>query len=1006
MPSLLLKWLFFTAVLVSVGSLALAFLLAFTPYSMPFFSVFHGLFFASMPFFAWAVYRKKGWALLALCCLFLVDKGLLLAFGMISPVLALPVVGLVGFLFLRGFLALRRYSGAVTFLPGKGGFVYKLKASFSFIFFVSFFWTVVSFLFRSWDIRFFQKDPWVFSGLLLVFFIGFIGFMFLCYRVFKLAWIALVFQLIGSLPMAVANLSTIAVATALTTVFPQHGSVPFQPLAFYVQSFGETLTKILFFFQIHTIFHSWWFVGLFVLLVLNVLRIAFKRSFNVQNLGFYLTHLSVVAIIISAWYNYFFSFHGIIPLVEGQVSDQVEFFDASQQKYGKQSVQLPFQVLLNRFETEPWRARYKVYIRKFPKDLPQTIPESVYKKMVQSLPESFRQSLDLAYVSVDKLFAHPTLVFLNYLGLSFLASYAKQGVEYRLRAETIDAQTQHRLQTIFKMFGYRAKDVAAMPIDVGQMEKILTTDISYKVLRYDQDYFYDYVPIPTRFENAIFQNQVIPLVSHPKDRQFLYDSYTLKGQFWELLKDLDLEQREKLAYLLNTLDRKALLEAVSLNTGGMLRPALGFSVHKGVGNPVRSWLSLSARNDVFESSDVNVFFFWDLPSGVVESRLRPKNVSPHILNVFRNDKQVAEIFLEEDGFYSLPDSEYGIAFSRYYNDFAWNTESGEYFNRSQEDKNPAVALEIVRPQEPDDGIPFVLFSKFNAIQTPQTLEAQKQSGYRFEYRYRPYRYTILVSGKDQVVYSSLDKSKILKQKLRLNAPYPLPGSPPSYLFFHHLFSDFKQVQVILQPQDNIPYGISIAEFDQLLLVAEPAQKTLLRSAYVHQGKRYALREEFFYDLNVRFDIARVLEDLNYDPVPNNPLIQLEIYKEGGYYRKLFLSSKGRDFRKTIPIPDSEYSITFESRADQETKFWKSHLVLLDRENNALPGESKAVVKVNDFMYYGGYRFYQTDAKKEDPRYSGIGVTKDPGLPFLYSSYVSLALGVFMMFYIPLGRRKK
>ncbi|MDH5680046.1 MAG: hypothetical protein OEZ36_00545, partial [Spirochaetota bacterium] len=135
--------------------------------------------------------------------------------------------------------------------------------------------------------------------------------------------------------------------------------------------------------------------------------------------------------------------------------------------------------------------------------------------------------------------------------------------------------------------------------------------------------------------------------------------------------------------------------------------------------------------------------------------------------------------------------------------------------------------------------------------------------------------------------------------------------------------------------------------------------------------------------------------------PSSPFVELEIMKDDkpvAVMGKKRIALSPNYSISTAVIPDSKYTLSLESRTEREVKAWKSHLRLLDLNNAPIEGAEK-VIRVNDYLYYGGYRFYQTDAKREDPGYSGIGVSTEPGINYIYFFFTTLCAGIFLMFYI-------
>jgi len=60
-------------------------------------------------------------------------------------------------------------------------------------------------------------------------------------------------------------------------------------------------------------------------------------------------------------------------------------------------------------------------------------------------------------------------------------------------------------------------------------------------------------------------------------------------------------------------------------------------------------------------------------------------------------------------------------------------------------------------------------------------------------------------------------------------------------------------------------------------------------------------------------------------------------------------------------------------------------------------ESEREIRVNDYFYYRGYRFFQTNAIPEMPTYSGIGVVYDPGIPIVLFGMYTIIAGTVLAF---------
>jgi len=64
------------------------------------------------------------------------------------------------------------------------------------------------------------------------------------------------------------------------------------------------------------------------------------------------------------------------------------------------------------------------------------------------------------------------------------------------------------------------------------------------------------------------------------------------------------------------------------------------------------------------------------------------------------------------------------------------------------------------------------------------------------------------------------------------------------------------------------------------------------------------------------------------------------------------------------------------------------------------------IRVNDYFYYKGYRFFQTNAIPELPTYSGIGVVRDDGIPIVLAGMYIIIAGTVLAFIVrPIVERR-
>lgn len=85
--------------------------------------------------------------------------------------------------------------------------------------------------------------------------------------------------------------------------------------------------------------------------------------------------------------------------------------------------------------------------------------------------------------------------------------------------------------------------------------------------------------------------------------------------------------------------------------------------------------------------------------------------------------------------------------------------------------------------------------------------------------------------------------------------------------------------------------------------------------------------------------------------------------------------------------------------------WRSVLSVYQKDAEGqlykvdLGPESEREIRVNDYFYYRGYRFFQTNAEARLPTYSGIGVVYDPGIPVVLYGMYTIILGTLLAFIV-------
>ena len=103
--------------------------------------------------------------------------------------------------------------------------------------------------------------------------------------------------------------------------------------------------------------------------------------------------------------------------------------------------------------------------------------------------------------------------------------------------------------------------------------------------------------------------------------------------------------------------------------------------------------------------------------------------------------------------------------------------------------------------------------------------------------------------------------------------------------------------------------------------------------------------------------------------------------------------------------DETFAILFLENREMLPYEWRSVLTILERDNAGnlyevpLGTEKDREIRVNDYFTYKGYRFFQTDARAEQPDYSGIGVVYDPGIPLVLIGMYTIIAGAVIAFLV-------
>ncbi len=169
---------------------------------------------------------------------------------------------------------------------------------------------------------------------------------------------------------------------------------------------------------------------------------------------------------------------------------------------------------------------------------------------------------------------------------------------------------------------------------------------------------------------------------------------------------------------------------------------------------------------------------------------------------------------------------------------------------------------------------------------------------------------------------------------------------------------------------------------------------LLNYPYLFEG-----RQEAYFQIMHLFPNARGLVSVPKKENDSlvNPLATVSIdYGDQVLATHHLVPPKGRQ-EALVHLEGAPYFLALASTRQMETKYWKSRLSILNAAGQVV---KEGNVQVNTPFIYKGYRFYQTDFDPNRPTYSGIGVSREPGLYVIYLGFVLLLCGVGLMFYSP------
>jgi cytochrome c biogenesis protein len=143
--------------------------------------------------------------------------------------------------------------------------------------------------------------------------------------------------LLSSLTVTIALLILVAALSVIGTVIPQNASEQE-----YLRLYSKETLYLFKGLGLLDMYHSWWFVGVLILLVINLIACSLKRLPGVwrqvrearsgyARLGTYLTHLSVLLILVGGLIGAVWGFKGYVEITEGESAEGILIRGAHQQ---------------------------------------------------------------------------------------------------------------------------------------------------------------------------------------------------------------------------------------------------------------------------------------------------------------------------------------------------------------------------------------------------------------------------------------------------------------------------------------------------------------------------------------------------------------------------------------------------------------------------------------------------------------------------------------------------
>ena len=199
--------------------------------------------------------------------------------------------------------------------------------------------------------------------------------------------------------------------------------------------------------------------------------------------------------------------------------------------------------------------------------------------------------------------------------------------------------------------------------------------------------------------------------------------------------------------------------------------------------------------------------------------------------------------------------------------------------------------------------------------------------------------------------------------------------------------------------EEIPLGFRVdlrdfvTEYHREIFIRFPRLERELGAGLQRSYKPHQLTDLTLDQGRYRIRTLKFLPRAQGPKSPKSPMsLLLELTRQGEPPRVFWLAA---DDPRHGHYTDGDIEILYVSNTMKMPDAWRS---LLEVKEEGVTMLSK-VVTVNDPLYYKGFVFYQTDARQDDPSYSGIQAVSDPGWRLLLGGIIAALIGIATMFWI-------